>query len=179
MNQKKTFYFSVLFACKYNSVALHLHALRPVCYTVTEILSYYRYMCHQQHHFTSSRVPTTMSPAPVEPKACHTYFSKCTPISEYLIHLHSIKFTLAPQFLIHPNSEAFISLWLLNSWTILDGNKPNKSHNTCFLFHTFEDGCLLACSTMYTGISLPTFQMSVLPALSGPVTLTALMMEAV
>jgi hypothetical protein len=30
-----------------------------------------------------------------------------------------------------------------------------------------EDGCLLGCSSMYTGISLPTFQRSVLPPSSG------------
>jgi hypothetical protein len=30
-----------------------------------------------------------------------------------------------------------------------------------------EDGCILGCSGMYTGISLPKFQKSVLPPSSG------------
>jgi hypothetical protein len=31
----------------------------------------------------------------------------------------------------------------------------------------YEDGCLLGCSTMQTGMGLPTFQRSVLPPSSG------------
>jgi hypothetical protein len=41
----------------------------------------------------------------------------------------------------------------------------------------YEDGCLLGCSTVYTGISSPTFQRYVLPPPSGR--RVALMMEAV
>jgi hypothetical protein len=43
----------------------------------------------------------------------------------------------------------------------------------------YDDGCLLGCSTVYTGISSPTFQRSVLPPSSGGNSLIALMMEAV
>jgi hypothetical protein len=60
---------------------------------------------------------------------------------------------------------------------VMYGKREGKTlgHISCCCFYDlctsnkmfFEDGCLLRCSAVWTGMSLPTFQRSVLPPSSG------------